>query len=95
MRKRVYDEAYLCNLQYSLADDYEFMFRIFKKYKFSSKYISRLIVRMRLGRPSNRSFKGTNIANKEVLRTWKNHGFNISFQLMPLRILKRLIQFIR
>jgi glycosyltransferase len=49
---------------------------------------------MRLGGASNTNFKSTITANKEVLKTWKNHGFSIPIQLIPLRIIKRLAQFI-
>ena len=94
LKKSVYDIAGIYDLQYTLAADYDFMFRIFKNHQFTSLYISRLIVRMRLGGASNANFKSTITANREVLKTWSNHGFRIPIQFLFFRILKRVIQFI-
>ena len=95
VRKNVYNEAGLFDLDFKIAADYEFMLRIFKLHNFNSKYVNRLIVRMRLGGASNSSFSSIIDQNKEVLKAWRKNKLNTSFYLMPLRILKRLIQFIR
>lgn len=94
VRSKVYKEAGLFDLQYKLAADYELMLRMFKKYNFKSKYISRLIIKMRLGGATNQSFTNIVNQNKEILKAWKNNGLQAPFYLMPLRIFKRLIQFI-
>jgi glycosyltransferase involved in cell wall biosynthesis len=94
VRRKVYQEAGLFDLQYKLAADYEFMLRMFKKHNFKSKYINRLIIKMRLGGATNQSFTNVLNQNKEILKAWKNNGFKIPVYLMPLRIFKRLIQFV-
>lgn len=93
VKATVYRKAGLFNLQYKLAADYEFMLRILKKYKFKSMYINRLMVRMRLGGATNKSFKNIADGNKEILVAWKENGFKSPFKLMPIRIFKRLTQF--
>lgn len=93
LRKRVYQEAGLFNLDYKIAADYELMLRIFKNYNFKSKYINRLIVRMRLGGASNESFSSIIKQNREVLSAWKINNLKSPFYLMPLRVLKKLSQF--
>ncbi len=71
------------------------MFRVFKKYHFKSKYIDRLIVKMRLGGETNKSIQNIINQNKEILKAWKQNGLNPPFRLMPLLISKRLIQFLK
>lgn len=94
VRRKVYKEAGLFDLEYKLAADYEFMLRAFKKHNFKSKYINRLIIKMRLGGATNQSFTNIVNQNKEILKSWKNNGLQAPFYLMPLRIFKRLVQFI-
>ncbi|MGN7808436.1 glycosyltransferase family 2 protein [Flavobacterium johnsoniae] len=94
VRKKVYDEAGLFNLDYKLAADYELMLRMFKKHFFKVKYMDRLIVKMRLGGATNKSFVNILNQNREIVRAWKGNSFKAPFYLMPMRIYKRLIQFI-
>lgn len=94
VKREVYKEAGLFDLQYKLAADYELMLRMFKKYHFKSKYFNRLIIKMRLGGATNQSFINIFNQNKEILIAWKNNGLKAPFYLMPLRIFKRLVQFI-
>lgn len=94
VKKRIYEEAGLFNLDFKLAADYEFMLRIFKKHNFKSKYINKVIVKMRLGGATNQSFSNIKQQNTEILKAWKHNHLKLPFLLMPLRIIKRLIQFI-
>jgi glycosyltransferase involved in cell wall biosynthesis len=94
VRSKVYKEEGLFNLDYKLAADYEFMLRVFKKHHFKSKYINRLIIKMRLGGATNQSFSNIVNQNKEILNAWKNNRLKAPFYLMPLRIFKRLAQFV-
>ena len=94
VKKKVYEKAGLFNLDFKLAADYEFMLRIFKKHNFKSKYINKVIVRMRLGGATNQSFSNIKNQNLEILRAWKTNSLKAPFYLMPLRVVKRLLQFI-
>lgn len=93
-RSKVYNETGLFDLQYKLAADYELMLRMFKKHHFKSKYINKLIIKMRLGGATNQSLSNVVAQNKEILQSWRNNGLHAPFYLMPLRIFKRLTQFI-
>lgn len=95
LKREVYQKVGFFDLEFKLAADYEFMFRVFKKYHFKSKYINRLIVKMRLGGETNKSIQNIINQNKEILRVWKQNGLNPPLRLMPLRIGIRLIQFIK
>lgn len=94
LKKKVYEEAGLFNLDFKLAADYEFMLRIFKKHNFKSKYINTIIVKMRLGGATNQCFTNIKNQNLEILRAWKTNSLKAPFYLMPLRVIKRLLQFI-
>jgi len=94
VKKRIYEEAGLFNLDFKLAADYEFMLRIFKKHNFRSRYRNKVIVKMRLGGASNKSFSNIIMQNKEILKAWKYNELKVPLLLMPFRIIKRLIQFI-
>lgn len=94
VKRSVYDKVGLFNLDYKLAADYELMLRMLKKYDFKIKYIDRLIVKMRLGGATNQSFTNIINQNKEIVRSWKDNSLRAPFYLMPVRIFKRLIQFI-
>jgi glycosyltransferase involved in cell wall biosynthesis len=95
VRNKVYKEAGLFDLDYKIAADYEFMLRIFRNNKFNSKYLNRLMVRMRLGGASNAGFSSIIKQNKEVLNAWKKNNLKCPFYLMPLRVLKKANQFFR
>jgi glycosyltransferase involved in cell wall biosynthesis len=94
VKKKVYEETGLFNLDFKLAADYELMLRIFKKHNFKSKYINKVIVKMRLGGATNQSFSNIKKQNKEILLAWKYNKLKVPLLLMPLRILKRLAQFV-
>jgi len=93
LKKHIYNQAGLFNLNFKLAADYEFMFRVFKKFNFKSLYCPRVMVKMRLGGETNKSLKNIINGNKEILEAWRLNGFKVPFSLMPLRIFKRLSQF--
>lgn len=94
VKRRVYEVAGLFNLDFKLAADYEFMLRIFKKHNFRSRYTNMVIVKMRLGGATNKSFSNIIMQNKEILKAWRHNELKAPLSLMPLRIVKRLIQFI-
>ena len=94
VKKNIYQEAGLFDIQYKLAADYEFMLRVFKKYNYESKYINRVMVKMRMGGATNKSFKNIINGNKEILSAWRNNGLKPPINLMPIRIVKRLLQYL-
>jgi glycosyltransferase involved in cell wall biosynthesis len=93
VKKKVYEKAGHLNLDFKLASDYEFMLRIFKKHQFTSNYINKVIVRMRLGGVTNKSFSNIIKQNIEILKAWNHNGLKVPFFLILLRFWKRLIQF--
>ena len=93
IKRSVYDQVGLFNLEMRLAADYEFMLRLFKLHSYQSKYLNRLLVKMRLGGATNASIKNIVQGNLEILRAWKINKLKAPFLLMPKRVAKRLMQF--
>lgn len=93
VKSEVYKHAGLYQDRYSLAADYEFLLRSMKRYKFPSLYLDKVMVRMRLGGESNKSFKNIFKANTEVLKAWRDNGYIPPLLLVPRRVIKRFAQF--
>jgi glycosyltransferase len=49
---------------------------------------------MRLGGASNKNVLNILNQNKEILKAWKINNLKVPLMLMPLRLYKRLIQFV-
>ncbi len=94
VKRKVYEQAGVFNLEFKLAADYEFMLRIFKKHIFTSKYLNKVIVKMRLGGATNQSLSNIKRQNIEILNAWRHNELKPPFLLMPFRLFKRLMQFI-
>lgn len=94
LKKEVYIKSGLFDIQYKFAADYDFMLRIFKKFDFKSKYLNRTIIKMRLGGTTNKSLINIFKGNKEIIKIWKNNNFNLPLHFIPMKLYKRLIQFI-
>jgi glycosyltransferase len=93
LKRNVYQQAGLFNTEMKLAADYELMLRVFKKYHFKSTYLSRLLVKMRLGGSTNKNWNNIIKGNLEILKAWKLNGLSAPLLLMPYRMFKRLAQF--
>ena len=95
VRKRVYDQYGLFNLQLKSAADYELMLRFLYKNNVSTCYLPRPIVRMRIGGMSNVSLKNRIKANKEDRRAWEINGLQPKSFTLFVKPLRKLIQYVK
>ena len=95
LRRKVYENVGLFDLNFRLAADYELMLRVFKSNCYKSLHIDKVFVKMRLGGATNRDFRNVKLQNREVLQSWRTNKMKAPFFLMPCRIVKRLVQFIQ
>lgn len=93
VKRYVYFTMGMFDLSYKLAADYEFMIRALKLHKVKSQHINRLMIKMRLGGATNKSFHNIFNANLEILQAWRKNGWQIPLKLIPLRIIKRISQY--
>ena len=95
VRKRVYDQYGLFNLQLKSAADYELMLRFLYKNNVSTCYLPRPIVRMRIGGMSNVSLKNRIKANKEDRKAWEINGLQPKSFTLFVKPLRKLIQYVK
>ena len=93
LKRYVYDKVGMFNLNFKLAADYEFMFRVFNINAFKSFYFSRSMILMRLGGKTNNSIGNVIKGNLEILNAWRINGYKVPILLIPFRIYKRISQF--
>ena len=76
VRKSIYLKYGLFDLSYVMGNDVELMMRFLEKHQIVAVYIPRVLVKMRSGGVSNRSFKNIVLQNREVLKAAKNCGIS-------------------
>ena len=77
--KRIIYKSYgKFDLNYPLAADFELMLRFLHIYKISYVYLPEIIIRMRLGGETNKSFKNILKQNLEILKVFKKYHIRVS-----------------
>ncbi len=74
----------------ALAADYELMFRVLYTPGFTSRYLPRILVRMRVGGASNNGWRSVLQGLREMTSAWTLNGKNAPLTLWP-RILHRRV----
>lgn len=94
VRKEVYEQVGLFNINLRSAADYELMLRILLKYEVCVGYIPEVLVKMRAGGMSNASIKNRIKANREDALAWKLNGMQPYFFTVVLKPLRKVTQFL-
>ncbi|KJS01664.1 MAG: family 2 glycosyl transferase [Desulfobulbaceae bacterium BRH_c16a] len=94
VKKDIFEKMGNFELSYSMGNDVELMMRFLARYKIESRYIPKILVKMRMGGESNRSLVNVVKQNVEILRAGKSNGIKISvpFFLMT-KIISRVAQY--
>jgi glycosyltransferase len=88
VRRRVYEQYGLFNLDLGSAADYELMLRFLFKYRINVKYIPEVLVCMRAGGASNESLTARLKANRNDRKAWEVNGlkpYSWTLALKPIR----------
>jgi len=93
VRKEVYKKYGVFNLNFPISADYELMLRFLEKHKVSSCYIERVLVKMRIGGQSNKSFLNLIKGNFECYQSWKINGLKINPLKIFLKPLRKVSQY--
>jgi len=80
IRRSVFIEHGLFNLQFKMASDYEMQYRFFEKLRIKTSYISNIMVRMRSGGMSNAGLSGMYKSLNECYKALKQH--NVKFPIV-------------
>jgi len=78
MKRNLLNELGGFNLSYSLAADFDLMFRALEIKKYTSTYVPLELTRMRTGGATNISLKNIIRQNQEILRCLRAHGDSVS-----------------
>jgi glycosyltransferase involved in cell wall biosynthesis len=93
VRRSVYEKYGAFNLEAGIAADYELMLRMLLKHSITTKHIPSILVRMRLGGVSNRSFK-SRIDNAFSTRLgWQLNGLKPRPWTLAFRSLLKVRQY--
>ena len=94
VRKSVYKQYGLFNLDMYTAADYELMLRFLYKYQIPAAYLPEVMVKMRVGGASNQSLKNRLLANKGDRLAWKVNGLKPYWFTVTLKPIRKITQFI-
>ena len=95
VRKSVYDRFGGFNLEYTIAADWELLARLLEVHSIRAVYIPIVMVHMRLGGLSNRSWRHVLKQNVEIWHAAKSHGLKVSLVVFVAnKIWSRGLQFI-
>jgi glycosyltransferase len=93
LRRECYENYGLYRSDFRISADYEMMIRMFYNYRLQTRYIDRVLVRMRLGGISNGSLANRLLASQEDRRAWAVNGLRPPFGIQFLKPLCKLRQF--
>ena len=93
VKKSVYEKYGLYSTDLKSAADYEMILRLLLKYKLNVIYIPEILVKMRMGGKSNRSFWNRIKANHEDSLAWTKNQLNKPMFIRFKKPLKKIRQF--
>jgi len=95
VRKSVLDKHGYFDLQYTIASDVEFTMRLLEARRVATRYIPRVLVRMRTGGASNHSISSVWRQNVEIWRAMQTHGLRPSpVRFVVGKLMSRARQFL-
>ncbi len=95
VKRGCYEQYGGYNLSYQVSADFELMLRYLAKYKITSTYIDKYLVRMRAGGESNGTIKNILLGNKNIMRAFKENGITTTPFYPLLRIIPKVVQRIK
>lgn len=95
VKKKVYEVFGAFNLEYKLSADFELMLRFLEKEGISNYYSEKAIINMRLGGATSGSLVNIFKQNIECYKAFKTNGISISPFYPLLRLIPKVIQFLK
>lgn len=93
VKKSIYDRFGLYNTELKTAADYEMILRLLYRHAIKVSYISKILVKMRIGGTSNANFYNRLKANREDGRAWKLNDLDQPMFVRLLKPLQKIRQF--
>lgn len=94
VKRSIYDKFGTFDTKYKIGSDYALMLKLLLKHRIKTMYVPEVMVKMRVGGDSNRSFINIFRANIECYRAWKRNDLDISLFFILRKPLGKLFQYI-
>lgn len=95
VRKSVCDRLGGFDLNYKIAADFELLFRFIEQNKIKTRYLPKVLVKMRLGGTTNKNLSNILKQNKEIIAILNKYYVDFStIKYVFTKLLNRLFQFI-
>ena len=94
VKRFIYDQLGLFNLELKSAADYELMLRYIHKNNIKTVYLPLVTVKMRAGGMSNKSLSNRIRANNEDRKAWELNGLKPYFFTLYLKPIRKIFQYI-
>jgi glycosyltransferase involved in cell wall biosynthesis len=95
VKRKCYEKYGKYKTNYIIAADYELLVRLFSTHNISYSYIPKVLVRMRVGGVSTKSFKSNWILNREIVRACKENGIKTNLLKVHLKYFTKSLQLIK
>jgi len=95
VKKNIYNDLGLFNVDFKSAADYELMLRLLYKNKINVSYVPEVLVKMKIGGKSNKSLKNRLIANLEDKKAWGVNNIKRPFYTQYLKPLLKITQYLK
>jgi glycosyltransferase involved in cell wall biosynthesis len=95
LKRSLYEKHGVYHLEFKMAADYELMLRYIHKHRIAPAYIPAVLVKMRTGGVSNRSWANRLQANADDRKAWTLNGLRPYWFTCSLKPMRKLAQFIR
>lgn len=95
IKKECFLKYGLYDLQYQSAADYDLILRFLYKYKIKTAYLPQVLVKMRVGGISNKTFKNRLRANAEDRAAMKINGVAFPLLVSALKPLRKIGQYLK
>jgi glycosyltransferase len=94
-KRALFQKYGLYNLKYKIAADYELLLRFLYFNDVKVSLLDEFIVSFSLGGTSTKNIKNILKLNKECADAWKDNGEAIPFYTIPMKLLRKIPQFIK
>lgn len=94
VRTKYFERIGYYKSDYQISADYELLIRFLYIHKLKYKYIPSVLIIMRNGGISTRSWKSNYILNKEIVKACKENGIYTNLFILSLKYFRKIFEFI-
>ncbi len=95
VRRKCYEDYGLYKLDYKIAADYELLMRFMHQHHISYAYAPFVMVHMRTGGVSNKSFLSRYVLNKEIVKACRENGVNTNMARLSMKYFNKVFEYIK